>query len=345
MADNAVQQIGGAVYPLLITSGNTLLQDADPTMFHISDFFGKLLVNYFGTRFVAEVSTPSMGLGAGQGAASPIMSAVGTVFTHDPRRYLLAGQFTHFPILAFYRTTTEYEWKRIGWETDKCGICCDYVLPPQTAGQIQVTSPILRAAEAIIRKLTAQSFDPSYAPVGGSAGQTPFGLNFAAIEEIGWVRSKYGMWEGPANSLGFAGVHMEGFVRERDMLPSEAASGRVKFAGADVEEDLVADDQTTIAPELQFATQQAPTVVSISPTSGSINGGTAVTITGTLFLNGPSVYFGNVDQAHRATSVVWVNSTTITCVSPAQSGAGVVPVTVANVDGQSGVLKSAFTVS
>jgi hypothetical protein len=347
VADFGVQQIAGTTLPLLITSGNTFLQDADPVMYFVADYLGAMINTYAGARFVAEVSTPSMGLGASQGAPLPITAGVGTVFTHDPRKYLLAGQFNKFPLLALYRMTTQYEWKRIGWETDKCAIGLDYVMPPLTTGQIQVASPMLRAVEMIVRHMTAQSFDPTYTPPGGLLGQSPFGAGFANLEEIGWDKGKYGMWEGPANSLGFAAVHMEGFVRERDMLPSEALSGRVKFAGADVEHDLTADDQTTIAPFVNLSTYQAPTVTSVSPAAGGIAGGTSVTLTGTLFLQAPSprVYFGNLDQLHAATNVSWVNATTITCTSPAVSGPGTLPVTVVNGDTQIGSLKNAFTYS
>ncbi len=65
------------------------------------------------------------------------------------------------------------------------------------------------------------------------------------------------------------------------------------------------------------------TVTSVSPVSGSTAGGTAVTITGTSFSGSPSVTFGGV----AATSVVVVNSTTITCVTGAHA-AGLVTVAV-----------------
>jgi subtilase family serine protease len=62
-----------------------------------------------------------------------------------------------------------------------------------------------------------------------------------------------------------------------------------------------------------------PTVTSIKPTSGPIAGGTAVTITGTGFIAGATVKFGTV----AATSVVVVNSTSITCKSPKEAASTV----------------------
>ena len=80
-----------------------------------------------------------------------------------------------------------------------------------------------------------------------------------------------------------------------------------------------------------------PTVSSVSPNSGPVAGGTAVTITGTNFATGATVKFGN----GSATNVVVVNATTITATTPA-SAAGAVTVTV-TVGSQSGSLANGFT--
>ena len=73
----------------------------------------------------------------------------------------------------------------------------------------------------------------------------------------------------------------------------------------------------------------APTVTSLSPTSGPAAGGTLVTITGTGFTGAPVVDFGTT----AATGVTVVNSSKITAVSPA--GTGVVDVTVTTPGGTS----------
>ena len=72
-----------------------------------------------------------------------------------------------------------------------------------------------------------------------------------------------------------------------------------------------------------------PTVSSVSPNSGPVAGGTAVTITGTNFATGATVTFGGT----AATNVVVVSGTQITATTPAGS-AGAVTVTV-TVNGQS----------
>lgn len=74
----------------------------------------------------------------------------------------------------------------------------------------------------------------------------------------------------------------------------------------------------------------APAVTSVSPNSGPTSGGTAVTVTGTNFTGATAVMFG----AANATSVAIVNSTTITCISPANT-AGAYHVTVTTPSGTS----------
>ncbi|HET7213288.1 MAG TPA: IPT/TIG domain-containing protein [Terriglobia bacterium] len=81
-----------------------------------------------------------------------------------------------------------------------------------------------------------------------------------------------------------------------------------------------------------------PTVSSVSPASGSTNGGTGVTITGTNFSAGATVTFGGT----AATSVTVVSGASITATTPAHA-AGAVTVAVTNTGGQSGTLPNGFT--
>lgn len=82
----------------------------------------------------------------------------------------------------------------------------------------------------------------------------------------------------------------------------------------------------------------SPTASSISPATGSQNGGTAVTITGNGFLTGATVKFGGT----IATSSSVVSPTSITATAPAHA-AGKVDVVVTNPDGQSATLAQSFT--
>jgi hypothetical protein len=80
-----------------------------------------------------------------------------------------------------------------------------------------------------------------------------------------------------------------------------------------------------------------PTVISVSPAGGSTAGGTAIAITGTNFQNGATVTVGGA----AATSVVFVNGTRLTAVTPAHA-AGNVAVVVTNPTTQTGTLNPGF---
>ncbi len=86
------------------------------------------------------------------------------------------------------------------------------------------------------------------------------------------------------------------------------------------------------------APTQGATVTSISPSTGPSSGATAVTITGTNFLTGASVSFGQ----STASTIKVVNSTTITAVAPPHV-AGAVGITVSNKAGDAGTLPVAYT--
>ena len=85
-------------------------------------------------------------------------------------------------------------------------------------------------------------------------------------------------------------------------------------------------------------TNSAPTVSAIAPSSGSISGGTSVTIAGSGFLTGATVKLGGT----AATNVTVVNSASITATTAAHA-AGAVNVLVTNTDGQNGTLTSGYT--
>jgi uncharacterized protein (TIGR03437 family) len=68
-----------------------------------------------------------------------------------------------------------------------------------------------------------------------------------------------------------------------------------------------------------------PSLASLSPTAGSISGGTLVTLTGANFTPETAVSFGS-----KAALVTFINSTMLRAVTPAASATGVVDVTVRN---------------
>jgi uncharacterized repeat protein (TIGR02543 family) len=82
----------------------------------------------------------------------------------------------------------------------------------------------------------------------------------------------------------------------------------------------------------------APTITSLSPATGSTNGGTDITITGTNFVSGATVKIGG-----KATSgTTFTNATTLKAKAPAGT-AGQVDVVVANPDGKTVTKAKAYT--
>jgi len=88
-----------------------------------------------------------------------------------------------------------------------------------------------------------------------------------------------------------------------------------------------------------YVSTPAPTVTAISPNTGVRTGGNTVTITGTNFLPGLTVRFGNT----AATSVNVLAPTQLTAVVPSSASTGTVSVQVTNTDGKSGTLSNAYT--
>lgn len=108
-------------------------------------------------------------------------------------------------------------------------------------------------------------------------------------------------------------------------------------AGAvDVEISMPGSGDFLLAGGFTYTDADPATVDSIVPNSGKNSGGTPVTITGTSFTGAGDVLFNGVP----ATSVVVVNDTTITCVTPA-GPLGLVDVVVEGVGG-TGTLEDGF---
>ncbi len=157
---------------------------------------------------------------------------------------------------------------------------------------------------------------PNNGPVAGGTAVTITGTNFAAGATVTF---------GGAAATNVVAVNSTTITATTPAGTAGAVTVAVTVSGLS---GSLTNGYTYVAP---------PTVSSVSPNSGTIVGGTAVTIAGTNFATGATVKFGTT----AATSVVVVDSGTITATTPAHA-AGVVTVTV-TVSGQSGSLTNAFT--
>lgn len=330
-------QVGGSVEPLTTSGGNSLLQDADASLFQALAYWTWIIQNHPGPRMVQAMQAAGMKDSTG----APVSNAVESAIPYDPNPDWLISQIK-LPCLACWRTTTEYNQYTTSFYFDRCGWDILYILPPLTAAQSEQVLPAMRAVEASLRNRSMFGFDPNYTPPGGVQGQIPWAAPLASVMAVWFNRGSFGALENSGN-LVFPALRMSGAFDERDM---PLVTGVGPITGVDTSATLVAPDGTSIANVAVSSTFAAPTIASLSVGSGTQNGGTSVTITGTGFLPGipgppgpPAVFFGG----RPATSVTYVSATSITCVTPAMSGTGTVNVILVNADGQQVTALGAFS--
>lgn len=321
-------QVGNALLPTTTSLTNTSLLDFDPAIYYILDFFSWIIATDVGPRLVA----------ANSAIGGPITAAYAQRYPYAIEAYKLENGF-QFPLIAINRTGTEFTKLASSYYSYIGSFDVWYVFPPLTAAQAEQLLPVFAAVEKAITDRTVNGFDPAYTPPGGSLGQQPWSATLANVQEIGIDKSEYGSLQGSGDVTKlFPALHLMCHVTERKNYSTRDTPR--PFTGGDITEGLRAPDGTLFGTLVQASTQNAPTFTSVSAATGSHAGGTSVTITGTLF-KGPNiqVLFGNVS----ATSIVVVSATSITCVTPAMSGASAVNVTIINSDGQQVVATNAFT--
>ena len=115
-----------------------------------------------------------------------------------------------------------------------------------------------------------------------------------------------------------------------DTPPGKSGPKDVRVINPDSQEAMLKDG---------FTYNPAPTILSVMPNAGALEGGTEIIITGTGFLFGADVLIGNTEVINR---VVSSTSTKIKVETP-PSTAGVKDLEVINRDGQKATLEDAFT--
>lgn len=314
-------QHGNTAMPLE-TSG-ALLRDADPALHHMLGFFAWVLDTYVGPRLVAEASLSS---------AEHITRGVAYAVPLDPEPYLRSEQ-VRFPLLAVYRKALKLTQHTQAYRADECNVELLYVLPPMTAGERVRLYPILNAARVALDDRAERGADDAYKPDGGTLGSSVWAQ--AGIMSFEFLSCAFGdvPW---SDDLYMPAIIMQATVRERTMPRADAWEQWVDALNT-FDLQPVADTQVD-----EFVVTSAdmvdPTLTSVSPATGSSAGGTAVTLTGTGFVEGAAVYFGGILAGLTVTS-----PTSIATTSPAVSGAGVVDVRVVLPDGREASLSGGFS--
>lgn len=336
MTDFASFKHGGVTYPLpaedsgIGGTGASLLRDCDPAIFYALEFYRSVLGTHIGTRLVAEA------LAAGH---EKILSAVAETLPVNPEPYL-TSEHIRFPLLSLYRKSSTF--RIIGqrkFSTHTMELA--YVLPPMTAAEAEKLLPILHAVEVLLDNRTEQGFDPGYTPSTptGTAGEGPWGAARAGVSRVGITASTTGAYT-PTADLFFPAVVIS---LEMEELSEAVLSELQTFSGADIHEDVVTEGTTT-SDFVQTALQAPAVLVSLSPTTGTKAGGTAVSLTGTGFIVGRSyrVLFDGADAA----SVIATFTTNIDCQTPLHAAYDTFDADVLVIDEEeqlSNTLSEAFT--
>jgi hypothetical protein len=317
-------KIGAAEFPLTDSTDNSLLEDADPALYHAALLLASALETYVGDRLLAQAALIGLNL---QGAVVKTVSL-------DPVEFLLHDQFK-FPLFCLYRTKDTWsDLAQVGSKSTSTWHF-SYVLPPLNPNQQLALHPILRAASVALRRTVTMGWDPAYND--GEKVWDTYGVQKARLTE-----ATYG---GIEKMVGDAGQFYRSLtgtivVEEREVpLPSAFRT----FTGVNADLDVGDGDGTVIESFVELETASAPTIVSVNPATGSSDGGETVTIEGTGFRVGtrPRVLFDGA----AADAVEVLSSNAIQCVTPAHNAfpTFAADVMVVATDGQVATLEGAFT--
>jgi len=221
--EEATFQVGGVIYPIALTS-NSFLQDADPAIFYLLDFYEAVLNLYLGPRWDAiVVDTDLVPLDL-------LGKVVNYKLPYDPSPFLTQIQ-TKFPLLALYSFEETYGERTRHWYELNRTLKLLYALPPLNAAQMEKLSPALRSVTRIILDRTEVGFDPNY-----NAGQQV--IRDAGIEEMSIVSCSFGSMPGSVaqTNVFFPAVELTLHVKERrDFVigsydPLDGLDGYVQYA-------------------------------------------------------------------------------------------------------------------
>lgn len=316
-------QFGVATFPITDSTDNSLLEDADPAIFHALALLSSAFSTYFGARLLSQAALNNYRL----------PSAVVMTAAFDPTPYLLADQFK-FPLFCLYRQKDVWDEQTITADRSTSTWQFAYVLPPLTPVQARELQPILRSASVTLRRVLHMGWDPAF-----RSGQDVWAT--AGIQKARLIDATYGGYE-RIDVLDQFYRALTGTItvleRERPLLTAFD-----DFDGADIAIDERAVDGTALPGLIDAATHGPPTITSLSVTTGSASGATATTMTGTGFRVGtrPRVLFDGAAADH----VTVVSATSITLLTPPHVAQPtfIADVTIIAADGQSATLAAAFT--
>jgi hypothetical protein len=196
--------VGGVQSPLSAATTNSLLQDSDPVLYNLLNYYTGIINLHIGARWNAEVTLA--------GRPDLVNLTVAEQVPFDPIPYFQENQYK-FPLLAAYRKSEKYEFKSAGWYHTISTLNIMWVLPPITAGQAERLNPFRVHVVRTLVDRTLEGFDTNY-----NAGEQFW--KESGLEKIGIQSTSYGNIPDVASDLYLPTALIECELVERRMNPT-----------------------------------------------------------------------------------------------------------------------------
>ncbi len=240
-AENSQFTFGGVNYPLVAATTNSLLLDADPSLYWLLAFSASVLNTYLSTRLVAESAL----------CEAPITAAVKATANYDPIPFLMEHAELTPPVLGIYRVRETFNERTVTWDHEESDWNIVYILPAfQGYGGTQRIKPIQHAVGQVLRNRFSLGYDPSYL-----SGAKILGAGYANLETIDIMSAEYGRSE-DGQGMYFETMILKARVRERVLPP--VAGTYDALAGVDTNMDLVPNEGATMADVVVLDTDTSP---------------------------------------------------------------------------------------
>lgn len=320
---------GAVHYPLPAATTNTLLRDADPTIYFLLHYFTWCINHYVGSRLVAQAQLAEF---------PEIDSAVRSTSSLNPAPYLAESGF-QFPLLALYRTQSVFTERTMVRRQDASTLVLAYVLPPLTASQAEQLVPILNAVKGLLDRVAISGRDDAYTPPDGAAGESIFSPDYAGLTQVMCSQASFGAFGGTGD------LHFPAITMTVNAIESASVdlSGLPPFTGATA--NIALQDSNGTTPNAAVSKTDLPlTLTSVSPASGPRAGGQVATIVTQNARPGTTVLFGG---QHADVLEVADDGTSVTVRTPALAAHYPdnfpASITIAGTDTQADRLPAAYT--
>lgn len=323
---------------LQVPAPSTDIPVGDPALGYLLAFFKQCLVNNLG----GGVSPADPG--SAWGKVMPGQNVVTTTDARDPRT--TACTTNEFPALFIARAgSAETQWRASDYACVPTKLLMWWVWPPMQLAARKSREPIANAARAAVEfqsewvgrakgYVVPGDTDPRAASLGSLV------MKYAGLWYLHWKKSelvKIPVNMGTEGKKAFDAVLWTMEIGER--LSVDPTSAARTFALNGYKDSIANGDASGAAGKTIVSLEGKLRITSISPSSGTHAGGTAVTIVGTQFMPGATVTIGGA----AATGVsVSADATLITATTPAGT-VGAADVVVTNGPTDSVTLAGGYT--